>query len=169
MAAPKGNKYWIKRRQSGRKPAFDDANKLWRACISYFEWVEATPIKQEEIIKYRDSYDRIEFNKMRAMSKRGLCIFLGINRQTWESYKGRGEDFLGIITRVEDIIWEQKFTGAAAGVLNGSIIARELQLGEHEDEGTEKAKTSERKPSSARDMANAIIELMARSKHEARK
>ncbi len=68
-------------------------------------------------------------------------LFLGIIRQTWDSYKDRGEDFLTIITRVEDIIWDQKFTGAAAGILNGNIIARELPLGGKETEEPESSRS----------------------------
>ena len=161
MVAPKGNRYWAKRRRNGRKPLYETPDQLWRACVKYFEWVEATPLKQEEIIKYRDRYERIELNKMRAMSKRGLYVFLGITRQTWDSYKDRGEDFLTIITRVEDIIWDQKFTGAAAGILNGNIIARELPLGGKEAEEPE---VPERPRPSTQDMAKAIIELMASTK-----
>ncbi|SNY93961.1 DNA-packaging protein gp3 [Cohaesibacter sp. ES.047] len=137
MVAPKGNRYWAKRRRNGRKPLYETPDQLWRACVKYFEWVEATPLKQEEIIKYRDRYERIELNKMRAMSKKGLCVFLDIDPKTWEGYKTRGEDFFRIITRVEDIIWDQKFTGAAAGILNGNIIARELPLGDKEAEEPE--------------------------------
>ncbi|WP_321338770.1 terminase small subunit [uncultured Cohaesibacter sp.] len=95
------------------------------------------------------------------MSKCGLYVFLGITRQTWDSYKDRGEDFLTIITRVEDIIWDQKFTGAAAGILNGNIIARELPLGGKEAEEPE---APERPRPSTQDMAKAIIELMASTK-----
>nr|WP_319388749.1 terminase small subunit [uncultured Cohaesibacter sp.] len=161
MVAPKGNRYWAKRRRNGRNPIYETPDQLWRACVKYFEWVEATPIKQEEIIKYRDRYERIELNKMRAMSKRGLYVFLGITRQTWDSYKDRGEDFLTIITRVEDIIWDQKFTGAAAGILNGNIIARELPLGGKEAEEPE---APARPRPSTQDMVSAIIELMASTK-----
>nr|WP_321483694.1 terminase small subunit [uncultured Cohaesibacter sp.] len=162
MVAPKGNRYRAKRRRNGRKLLYETPEQLWWACVKYFEWVEATPLKQEEIIKYRDRYERIELNKMRgAMSKCGLYVFLGITRQTWDSYKDRGKDFLTIITRVEDIIWDQKFTGAAAGILNGNIIARELPLGGKEAEEPE---APARPRPSTQDMAKAIIELMASTK-----
>lgn len=36
--------------------------------------------------------------------------------------------FSDICTRVREIIYEQKFTGAAAGLLNPMIIARDLSL-----------------------------------------
>jgi hypothetical protein len=38
------------------------------------------------------------------------------------------KDLLPITTRVESLIYEQKFSGAAADLLNANIIARELGL-----------------------------------------
>lgn len=61
------------------------------------------------------------------MTISGLCIFLDISMQTWLDYKGR-KDFIDITTRVENIIYNQKFTGAAADLLNANIIARDLGL-----------------------------------------
>lgn len=66
---------------------------------------------------------------MRAMTLEGLCIFLDIARQTWDNYCQR-DDFLEVTTRVAEIIRTQKFTGAAADLLNPNIIARDLGLAE---------------------------------------
>ena len=65
--------------------------------------------------------------KMRAMTIGGLRIFLGICEQTWVNYRNN-QDFLGVVKEVEEIIYNQKFTGAAADLLNSNIIARELGL-----------------------------------------
>ena len=65
--------------------------------------------------------------KMRAMTLDGLCIFLDVSFQTWLNYKTR-KGFLDIIGRVESIVCVQKFTGAAAGLLNPNVIARDLGL-----------------------------------------
>lgn len=64
---------------------------------------------------------------MRAMTIDGLCIFLDIARDTWNNYRER-QDFLAVCQRVEQIIRTQKFQGAAADLLNPSIIARDLGL-----------------------------------------
>ena len=72
------------------------------------------------------------FPKMRAMTIQGLCIFLDIARSTWDEYRKR-EGFSDIITRAESIIYEQKFTGAAAEMLNANIIARDLGLTDRQD------------------------------------
>ena len=59
--------------------------------------------------------------KLRAMSICGFCIFAGIDRQTFANYEDKAEYF-GITTRIRDIIYDQKFTGAAAGLLESNII-----------------------------------------------
>lgn len=64
---------------------------------------------------------------MRAMTLEGLCVFLGINRETWYLYRKR-EDFIGVTKHVEEIIYHQKFAGAAAGLLDTRFIARELSM-----------------------------------------
>lgn len=65
--------------------------------------------------------------KMRAMTVSALCIFLDISPNTWLAHRTR-EGFLPICSRVDEIIWTQKFQGAAAGLLNPSIFARDLGL-----------------------------------------
>jgi len=66
-------------------------------------------------------------DKMRIMTISGLCLFLDIAPQTWKNYKAN-KDFLDIVSKVEDIIYNQKLAGAAADLLNSNIIARELGL-----------------------------------------
>jgi len=43
------------------------------------------------------------------------------------------EDFLTVITRIEEIIYEQKFTGSASGFFNANIIARDLGLADKKE------------------------------------
>jgi hypothetical protein len=68
-----------------------------------------------------------ELPKMRAMTVASLCIFLDISMSSWQNYRER-EDFVAVTTRVDEIIRTQKFQGAAAGLLNPNIIARDLGL-----------------------------------------
>jgi hypothetical protein len=63
------------------------------------------------------------------MTISGLCLFLDIAEETWSNYRER-EDFVGVTTRAEKIIYNQKFSGAAADLLNANIIARDLGLKE---------------------------------------
>lgn len=132
MAAPKGNQFWQLRDKHGRNKLFETPEALWAACCEYFEWVEANPLHEDKIIAYEGVATHVDVAKMRAMTLNGLYIFLDIDRKTWDAYRERDE-FASVCARVDGVIREQKFTGAAAGLLNPVIIARELGLAEKQE------------------------------------
>ena len=68
------------------------------------------------------------------MTINGLCIFLDIAHVTWKDYAGNPV-YSAICTKVEEIIRDQKFCGAAADLLNTAIIARDLGLAEKVNHG----------------------------------
>lgn len=127
MPAPKGNKFWEARSSHGRKPKFKTAAPLWSACCQYFQWVEDNPLWENKVSQFQGSPVDMPVARMRAMTISGLCIFLDIDQSTWRSYRDK-KGFSSVITRVEEIIYTQKFTGAAADLLNPNIIARDLGL-----------------------------------------
>ena len=127
MAAPKGNRFWEARSSHGRKPIFSSPEHLWEACCEYFEWNESNPLWETKSYQYQGMPVQDKIPKMRAMTKQGLVIFLDISMECWENYKKR-DGFIGVTTRVEEIIYDQKFSGAAAEFLNANIIARDLGL-----------------------------------------
>ena len=63
------------------------------------------------------------------MSITGLLVFLGIGKEAWTNYQSRA-GFAEVTARIEDMIRTQKFEGAAADLLNASIVQRELGLGD---------------------------------------
>lgn len=127
MAPPKGNQFWKARSSHGRKPIFATPDDLWNACAEYFEWVQKNPLYESQAFAYQGEVQIKEIPKMRAMTLAGLCIFLDINRSTWDEYRLK-DDFSEVSTRVDEIVRSQKFEGAAAGLLNANIIARDLGL-----------------------------------------
>lgn len=132
MAAPLGNRFWEMRSSHGRNPTFRDPEDVWSAACEYFEWVEENPLYEDKLVTFQGVATHEPVEKMRAMTISGLCLFLDIGRSTWEGYRTK-EGFSGIVTRVEDVIREQKFTGAAADLLNPNIIARDLGLADKQD------------------------------------
>lgn len=127
MTAPKGNKFWEKRSSHGRNPIFETEDDLWCAACEYFEWVEKNPLWEEKSYMYQGKPVRDTIAKMRAMTLDGLQVYLDISHTTWQNYRAK-EDFVAVTTRIEKIMREQKFTGAAAELLNPNIIARDLGL-----------------------------------------
>lgn len=127
MQFQKGNKFWLARSSHGRNPIFSDPEQLRNACYEYFEWVENNPLYEEKIFHAQGVITKDTVTKMRAMTISGLCLFLDICENTWTNYK-KHPDFLSITLEVEKVIYNQKFAGASADLLNPNIIARELGL-----------------------------------------
>lgn len=124
MPAPKGNKFWLLRTSHGRDKIFQSPEVLQEACFEYFETVTNNPLKEQKVL-YNGK--KVTVDKMRPFTLRGLYIFLETNHKTWELYRQR-EDFIPIIELIENIIFTQKFDGAATGFFKENLIARELGL-----------------------------------------
>jgi len=125
---PKGNQFWKMRSSHGANPKFKEPEPLWEACQEYFQWVDDHPMKEGKTFAYQGGVTNYTVPKMRAMTLEGLCIYLDIDRSTWSNWRKNRHDLSRVIRKTEEIIREQKFTGAAAGMLNPSIIARDLSL-----------------------------------------
>lgn len=127
MAAPLGNKFWLARSSHGANPKYENAEQLWDACSQYFEWVESNPLYKTEAYAFQGVVTQEPVPVMRAMTISGLCLFIGIDQTTWSDYRAR-EDLSRVASMADQIIRDQKFAGAAAGLLNANIIARDLGL-----------------------------------------
>lgn len=127
MPAPKGNRFWEARSSHGRDPIFKDKEELWKASLEYFQWVEENPLWEDKPVHYQGAMIVNAVAKMRAMTLEGLWLFLDISTQTWYDYKEK-QDFIEVISKIENVIKSQKFAGAAADLLNANIIARDLGL-----------------------------------------
>ena len=123
-----GNRFWEARSTAGPKPIFAGPEPLLAACNEYVEWCEANPLYEAKAFSYEGVVTMASLPKMRAMTIGGLCLFLDIDHSTWNEWKKTRADLSAVITRVERIIYEQKFSGAAADLLNANIIARDLGL-----------------------------------------
>lgn len=115
------------RETHGRNPIFESPEQLWTAACEYFQWVENNPLLEEKIFHSSGVITKNTITKMRAMTIRAMCFFIGLSRQGWQEYSEK-PDFSDIVKEIEDVIYSQKFEGAAADLLNSNIIARELGL-----------------------------------------
>lgn len=127
MAAPIGNQFWKLRSKHGRDKLFETPELLWEAATEYFQWCEDNPLIEIDF-KGKDATE-VHMPKMRAFTIHGLCIYLDCNTKYFNDFKAANhEGFSEVLTRIMEIIYNQKFTGAAAGFLNPNIIARDLGL-----------------------------------------
>jgi len=148
MGAPKGNQFWKLRSKHGRDKLFASPDLLWKAACEYFQWCDEHPFLEAEQIKqpgkgYTDENGNyvkperiVNLPKMRPYTLQGLCLYLCCNTKYFNEFEKQLEgkndelhkDFSEIVTRIRETIYEQKFSGAAAGFLNPNIIARDLGL-----------------------------------------
>lgn len=128
-----GNRFWEARSSAGPNPKFDGPEALWAACVEYFQWVEDNPLYADQLVTFQGTAKHEPVAKMRAMTIGGLCLFIDVTDQTWRDWKAGRPDLLGVISRAEAIIYQQKFTGAAADLLNPNIIARDLGLADKKE------------------------------------
>lgn len=132
-----GNEFWKARSRHGVKPIFpateEGSQKLLEACQDYFEWAAQNPLLEEKVFSYEGGIVTHDTPRIQAFTILGLCIYIDIATTTWRDWKREGSinyrpDLLPVITWAEDIIRQQKFTAAAAGLLNANIISRDLGL-----------------------------------------
>lgn len=146
MAAPTGNQFWKLRSKHGRDKLFASPDLLWESACEYFEACEENPYHKSEAktVNIGDYQSKIEIAKLpvlRPFTIHGLCIFLRCNTKYFndfvDSIKGKEDElskgFSEVITRIRDTIYDQKFSGAAAGFFNANIIARDLGLKDQTD------------------------------------
>lgn len=130
----KGNEFWKQRATHGVKTIMENPQKLFEACIEYFQWCEDNPLEGEKVGFSKGKACKADTKHIRALTINGLTLFLLITPTTWYEWRKSREDLQPVISWAERVIYNQKFAGAAAGLLNANIISRELGLQEHTKE-----------------------------------
>lgn len=151
MGAPEGNQFWKLRSSHGREKLFAEPKLLWEAACEFFQWCDENPFKEAEQARNGGGKRKaevgtegiesvpsgiVELPRMRPYTIQGLCIYLGTHSTYFHEFeaalKGKedpvSKDFSQICLTIREIIYTQKFTGAAAGFFNPQIIARDLGL-----------------------------------------
>jgi len=151
MAAPKGNRFWELRSKHGRDRLFATPALLWGAAVEYFTWCQSNPWHKVEQLKKptttKDSKGRtklhtvVEIPTERPFTYAGLCNYLGCSSNYFSDFKANikksdpddEQGFTEILTRIDQVMYQQKFEGAAVGAFNASIIARDLGLADKKE------------------------------------
>ncbi len=123
----------VKRELAGRPPLYTPLT-LWNKFIEYATWNENNPLLEHKVFGTGLS---MQEKKMRAMSIKAFCAFAGISRSTYDRWRQENNELWGISKKIEELIFKQKIEGAAAGLLNSSIISRDLGLVDKTETKTE--------------------------------
>jgi hypothetical protein len=127
MPAPKGNNYWMNVECPGRPKSYTPET-LWAKAMEFFSDCENNPWYKVEAVKGGDNAGMlINVPTSRPFTISGLCVFAGIVVQTFDNYS-KSDEFLEVTTRIREIIFTQKFEGAAVGAFHANLISRDLHL-----------------------------------------
>ena len=132
MAAPSGNEFWKLRSKHGRDKIFATPEIMKEACYEYFQHQSEQTWNK---IDYKGKeVERVEIPTPSPFTLTGMCLYLGVNTKYFTEFeKDCSKDFSEVITHVREIIYTQKFEGAAVGAYNGNIIARDLGLADKKE------------------------------------
>ncbi|AZA63142.1 DNA-packaging protein [Chryseobacterium indoltheticum] len=127
----------MNRAKHGRDKLFATPELLWQAACEYFRWIEENPLYETKVFQFQGVVVTKEVPIMRAMTMAGLCFYLNCNETYFRQFKANLPDgeigFSSVITDIENVVYRQKFEGAAGNLLNANIISRDLGLADKKD------------------------------------
>ena len=133
MTFQKQNKFWLKRTKHGRDKLFSSPEVLWEAACEYFEDVINNPFEvKTTTTTEKGTFQNINEHR-RPFTWQALELYLDISSLREYKNNPNYSDFSQIITRIEQVIYSNKFEGASSGLFNSNIIARDLGLIEKTD------------------------------------
>jgi hypothetical protein len=112
------------------KPNIYTPQELFDKAVEYVEWNAKNPLFEQKAF---GTGMIANMPKMRAMTVSGFCVFANISSITFYDYEKRNDEYANIVTRVKEMFRSQKIEGAAAGLLDSNIIARELGLSDKQE------------------------------------
>jgi hypothetical protein len=121
---------------TGSKKYFETPELLLKGAIDYFNWSKDHPLYESRLASRNGKPVVIKMKKLRALTLKGLCSYLGTNSEYFKTFRNHGKAgaridydlFEPVIQFVEQTIYNQKFEAAAADLLNANIISRDLGL-----------------------------------------
>jgi len=112
---------------------FTTAAELLAAATEYFQWCDDHPLLEEDVAVYQGDVTRFDKKKVRPYTLRGLAIYLNIGIGRLERYRTDVADFGAAMELIDQVIYTQKFEHAAVGLMNASLISRDLGLADKQE------------------------------------
>lgn len=119
--------FWQRRPDNSR--AFEKPEDLREAAIVAFDWLHKHPKRRALTYHYKGQITKTFETCERPFTFNALAARMGLSYNGLNKYRDRPE-FADVIAWIDDVIYVQKFEGAATGLLNANFIARDLGLAE---------------------------------------
>jgi hypothetical protein len=107
--------------KAGMPRRFHSPEQLWDEAVEYFQWCEDNPITNKD-----------GFECPRPFTRQGLVVHVRCSSRTFYNYE-KNEDFEDVISDIRNILYEQKFSGAACGIYNANLIKSDLGIADRSE------------------------------------
>lgn len=124
-----GNEYWrlasnfLRNHRKIQTP-----EELLNKFCDYINHLDANPLMESKLVSFQGESTIEQVPKMKAGTITGACLWIGIHLHTWKEWKIHRQELCSVIQYAERTLFERKFNGASAGLLNAAIIIRDLGL-----------------------------------------
>lgn len=136
MLFQEGNEYWKQRKNVGKPKAIKDPEELWNLACDYFQSIDDNPVSVQDN-KGTKNVNTIKLKVPYTWAGLQDYVFEKISLWGLDDYKknkdGRYADYTQVIHRIDNIMANQKYTGAVIGIFKENIIARDLGLKDHKE------------------------------------
>lgn len=112
---------------------FQTGSELWAKVYEFFQWCESNPLEENKLVTFEGDANIAAVPKMRVPTVHALASYIGITRRTWYKWADPKDDLYRpelapIISTVNDIIYDTKYTAGAAGLVSAAMMIRDLNL-----------------------------------------
>ncbi|GGE17324.1 hypothetical protein GCM10011360_02670 [Primorskyibacter flagellatus] len=109
---------------------FETPEELMAKFLEYYTWNEENPLIEHKPFVSKGDAIMARVPKMRALSWSRFAVFLGTDSFCLYRMRKNMENLKEAFDYIADVMYAQKFEGAAAGLLNAHVISRDLGLAE---------------------------------------
>ncbi|QXV80767.1 terminase small subunit [Veterinaerplatzvirus Jeanpiccard] len=96
-------------------------------AVRYFSWAEGEAIKAIETAAFRGVVSESLVHKPRVFTLTGLALFMGVNINRFARWRAEA-GYSDVMEFIDNVIYEQKYQLCVAGIINSTIVGKELGI-----------------------------------------